>query len=107
MVYLQDTSYISRIQDRSHYKSRIHADTRFKLDTNGQGWIERTSNHTPYTKDSEIHKTKYPSVIVIAGGGIYSKDEINMYKDSGADHFSLGTICFTPWKIPSILRGNN
>ena len=52
-------------------------------------------------------KTKYPSVTVIAGGGIYSNDEINMYKDSGADHFSLGTVCFTPWKIPSILRGYN
>jgi len=58
----------------------------------------------PYTlKILKLIKTKYPSVTVIAGGGIYTKDTINMYKDHGADHFSLGTICFTPWKIQGII----
>lgn len=46
-------------------------------------------------------KKTYPHVEVIAGGGIYSKEDIDRYRDNGADHFSLGTICFTPWKIKS------
>ncbi len=48
-------------------------------------------------------KNNYSDVEVIAGGGITSKDDIERYKDHGADHFSLGTICFTPWKIKKIL----
>ena len=47
-------------------------------------------------------KKTHPNVKVIAGGGIYSKEDIDRYKDYGADHFSLGTICFTPWKIKSV-----
>lgn len=59
----------------------------------------------PYTlKILKFIKTKYPSVTVIAGGGIYTKDTINMYKDHGADHFSLGTVCFTPWKIRDLIN---
>ena len=38
----------------------------------------------------------------LAGGGIYSKEDVDRYRDNGADHFSLGTICFTPWKIKSV-----
>ena len=49
-------------------------------------------------------KKKYPKIIVIAGGGIYSKEDINHYRDYGADHFSLGTICFTPWRIKSVSK---
>ena len=84
--------------------TQIHASNTIptdKVGLSGRAIIPHTLRILKYIK------TKYPSVTVIAGGGIYSKDEINMYKDSGADHFSLGTICFTPWKIPSILRGNN
>jgi len=47
-------------------------------------------------------KRRHPNVTVIAGGGIYSKEDVQKYKDNGADHFSLGTICFTPWKIRSV-----
>ena len=27
------------------------------------------------------------------------------YIDAGADHISLGTVCFTPWKVKSIIDG--
>ena len=47
-------------------------------------------------------KRTHPHIEVIAGGGIYSKEDVNRYRDYGADHFSLGTICFTPWKIKSV-----
>ena len=47
-------------------------------------------------------KRNHPNITVIAGGGIYSKEDVDRYRDNGADHFSLGTICFTPWKIKSV-----
>ena len=28
------------------------------------------------------------------------------YIDAGADHISLGTICFAPWKIKKIINNN-
>ena len=48
-------------------------------------------------------KKNYPEVEVIAGGGITSKEDVERYRDYGADHFSLGTVCFTPWKIKKII----
>ena len=48
-------------------------------------------------------KKKYPKVSVTAGGGITSKEDVNRYKDCGADHFSLGSVCFAPWKIKKII----
>ena len=49
-------------------------------------------------------KKVHPHVEVIAGGGIYSPEDVQKYKDYGADHFSLGTICFTPWKIKGVIK---
>ena len=28
----------------------------------------------------------------------------SIYLEAGADHISLGTVCFTPWKIKGILK---
>ena len=49
-------------------------------------------------------KTTHPDVEVIAGGGVYSKQDAKTYIDAGADHISLGTVCFTPWKIKRIIN---
>ena len=49
-------------------------------------------------------KENYPHVEVIAGGGVYSKQDAKTYIDAGADHISLGTVCFTPWKIKRIIN---
>ena len=52
----------------------------------------------------EYIKTKHPHVTVIAGGGITDKWHAHFYRDRGADHVSLGTVCFTPWKIKGIIN---
>ena len=58
----------------------------------------------PYTlKLIEYIKCTHPQVEVIAGGGVYSKEDAQRYLDAGADHISLGSVCFTPWKIKEIL----
>ena len=48
-------------------------------------------------------KRKHPRVEVIAGGGVTTPKDVNIYKGAGADHISLGSVCFTPWKIKKII----
>ena len=40
----------------------------------------------------------------IAGGGIYTPEHIRQYKAVGAKSFSISTVCFTPWRIRSIVN---
>ena len=64
----------------------------------GKELISYTIKHIDYIK------THFPSVKIIAGGGINHIDIVNYYKSKGADYFSLGTVCFTPWKLLKILN---
>lgn len=51
----------------------------------------------PYTKKNIQYIRKfYPKCIIIAGGGIHSIKDIDEYKNSGADHFSVSSLCFNP-----------
>lgn len=52
----------------------------------------------------EYIKSTHPHVEVIAGGGVKDKASADRYINAGADHISLGTVCFTPWRIKSIMR---
>lgn len=44
-------------------------------------------------------KEKYPDTEVIGGGGIQCIEDVYVYKLYGADHYSVSTIFFTPWKF--------
>ena len=44
------------------------------------------------------------SVTIIAGGGIKNWQDIYRYLSKGADHVSLGTVCFNPLALRKILR---
>ena len=44
-------------------------------------------------------KTTYPDTTVIAGGGIRNWDIANLYFNLGADHISVSTLCFNPFKM--------
>lgn len=58
----------------------------------------------PYTmRILKYIKSTHPHVEVIAGGGVTSKQHAQDYIHAGADHVSLGTVCFTPWRIKSIV----
>lgn len=55
---------------------------------------------TPHTmKILEYIKNTHSHIEVIAGGGVIDIHSAQKYIDSGADHISLGTVCFTPWKL--------
>ena len=59
----------------------------------------------PYTmRLIDYIKNKHSHVTVIAGGGVYSKQDAENYKSAGADHISLGSVSFTPWKIKGIIN---
>lgn len=59
----------------------------------------------PYTLNQiEYIKSTHPHVQVIAGGGVYAKPDAERYINAGADHISLGTVCFTPWRLKRIIN---
>lgn len=43
-------------------------------------------------------KQKYPETIIIAGGGIQDLKTLKKYENAGADHFSVSTLFFNPYK---------
>ena len=49
-------------------------------------------------------RTMAPEINIIGGGGIYSAWDLKSYKNAGANHFSLSTVWFTPWKIRQIKK---
>ena len=62
----------------------------------------------PYTKRIiEYLKSKYNHVEVIAGGGIQKSWHAEYYKNLGADHISIGTACFNPYKVWKIVNKND
>ena len=50
-------------------------------------------------------KEKYPERLVIAGGGIYSLGDLQVYRGVGADYFSLSTVLINPIKAYKIIKG--
>lgn len=45
-------------------------------------------------------REKYPECIVIAGGGIIDPQSAALFlREEGANHISVSTLCFTPWKL--------
>ncbi len=44
-------------------------------------------------------KNKYRDCEVIAGGGIQNIETLNYYKNLGANHFSISSICFNPFRF--------
>lgn len=49
-------------------------------------------------------RIKYPKIKIIGGGGIYSDEDVELYRNAGASYFSLATIWFKPWKAIKLLK---
>ena len=49
-------------------------------------------------------KTNYKDIQVIGGGGIQTKQDIEIYKKFGADHFAMSTVFFCPYKSYKLLN---
>ncbi len=59
----------------------------------------------PYTLGIiKLIREEWPEVTIIAGGGVDSFGAVYGYLNGGADHVSLGSVCFNPFKMRKILR---
>ena len=52
----------------------------------------------PYVSNMIKIIQKFPNTIVIAGGGIQNMKTLHTYKHLGADHFSISSLLFNPFK---------
>ena len=51
----------------------------------------------PYTKSTIRYiKNTWNDTVVIAGGGIRTMKDVEEYREVGADHFSVSSLCFNP-----------
>ena len=63
----------------------------------------------PYTLEliKLVRENWGDAVTIIAGGGIKNWQDIYQYLSKGADHVSLGTVCFNPLALRKILKKGN
>jgi dihydroorotate dehydrogenase len=47
---------------------------------------------------------EFPSINIVGGGGIYGFADLLDYQNAGATAFSLGVVCFRPWRARAIIR---
>ena len=61
----------------------------------------------PYTLDIiRLIREEWPEVTIIAGGGVADFGAVYEYLNGGADHVSLGSVCFNPFKLRKILKNH-
>ena len=59
----------------------------------------------PYTLDIiRLIREEWPEVTIIAGGGVADFSGVYEYLNGGADHVSLGSVCFNPLALRKILK---
>lgn len=80
----------------------IHASNTLPTDFGGQSG----NILMPYTIRiiHDIRKNFSSDIQIIAGGGVQSKKDVDKYLGEGADHISIGTLCFHPIKLFNFLR---
>ncbi len=82
--------------------TQIHASNTLPL-PGGSGLSGRTL--IPYTLDIiRLIREEWPGVTIIAGGGVADFSGVYEYLNGGADHVSLGSVCFNPFKLRKILK---
>ena len=53
----------------------------------------------------ELARSEYGNLVeIIAGGGVSDFGSVTDYLSSGANHISLGSVCFNPFKLRKLLR---
>ena len=82
--------------------TQIHASNTLPLPGSG-GLSGRTL--IPYTLGIiKLIREEWPEVTVIAGGGVRDFGAVYEYLNEGANHVSLGSVCFNPFKLRKILK---
>lgn len=54
----------------------------------------------PYTTNlTSMISKHFPDATIISGGGIQNLDDIQHYKTCGANHYSVSSVCFNPFRF--------
>ena len=82
--------------------SQIHCCNTLPINTGGLSG----KSLIPYVENliKVIRENWGDSVEIIAGGGVNSSKDVINYINLGANYISLGTVCFSPWKIQKIIN---
>lgn len=52
----------------------------------------------------KVANMRLQGTAIIAGGGIYTPQDVQDYRNVGVTSYSLSTIWFTPWKVPEVYK---
>ena len=63
-----------------------------------EGGLSGSSLRPHTTRLVKYIREKYPTSVIIAGGGVTHIDDVKYYRGIGADHVSISTVWFQPWK---------
>ena len=106
MVHLQGVAYSNTRGLRvPHYKIRVHSDTRIEHSADsGLRWVERTNLDPLYAGDNKVDSRRMAGSDGDSGGGVRDFGAVYEYLNEGANHVSLGSVCFNPFKLRKILK---
>ena len=87
--------------------TQLHFSNTLPLGGGGGGLSGRVLR--PYTLEliRLVRENWGDSVTIIAGGGVEDFGAVYEYLKEGADHVSLGSVCFNPFKLRKILKKGN
>ena len=86
--------WLKEFNDRFNEHYEVLSDTTLDVEVDEPDLLD--SMHSAEDDDDE---DKYPDVIVISGGGIQNIETAQQYKNIGANHISVSSLCFHPWKF--------
>ena len=87
---------------------QVHFSNTLPLGGGGRGGLSGVTLR-PYTLEliKLVRENWGDTVTIIAGGGVSDFGAVYEYLKEGANHVSLGSVCFNPFKLRKILKKGN
>ena len=87
--------------------TQLHFSNTLPLGGDGRGGGLSGRVLRPYTLEliRLVRENWGDAVTIIAGGGVSDFGAVYEYLNEGANHVSLGSVCFNPFKLRKILKG--
>ena len=94
------TSYIEKLWELGIRK--FHLSNTLPIQTYGVSGYPLKKVNLSFVE--RVAKLDLKHTRLIAGGGIYTIQDVMDYHNAGATDYSLSTIFFTPWKVSKVIR---
>ena len=86
--------------------NQMHLCNTLPLDTGG-GLSGPTLKPYVFKMIDKIRSRWGDELELIAGGGIQQPSDVSDYLNAGANHISLGSVCFNPWKLKKYSKNSS